>query len=100
MDYTASSGWENYHLHAFKLHGRRHATMWAGERHRDAAGREVMLADLQLRVRQRILYEMIPASRHNTDPGRPSDAIHRLTRGEEKALGRVAEAEIIVQSKR
>ncbi|NGO55441.1 plasmid pRiA4b ORF-3 family protein [Allomesorhizobium camelthorni] len=50
-------GWEDYHLHAFKLHGRRYGTMWTGERHRDAAGREVMLADLQLRLRQRILYE-------------------------------------------
>jgi hypothetical protein len=39
-------GWEDYHLHAFKLHGRRYRTMWTGERHRDAAGREVTLADL------------------------------------------------------
>lgn len=31
--------------------------MWTGERHRDAAGREVVLAELQLCVRQRILYE-------------------------------------------
>ncbi|WP_349008341.1 IS1096 element passenger TnpR family protein [Mesorhizobium yinganensis] len=31
--------------------------MWTGERHRDASGREIMLADHQLRVRQRILYE-------------------------------------------
>jgi hypothetical protein len=50
-------GWEDYHLHAFKLHGRRYGTTWTGERHRDAAGREVTLADLQLRVRQRIRYE-------------------------------------------
>lgn len=52
-----SFGWEDYHLHAFKLHGRRYGTMWTGERHHDATGREVTLADLRLRVRQRILYE-------------------------------------------
>ncbi len=45
-------GWEDYHLHAFKLHGRHDGTTWTGERHRDA-----VLADLQLRVRQRIRYE-------------------------------------------
>ena len=39
-------GWEDYHLHAFKLHGRRYGTMWTGERHRRADGREVALADL------------------------------------------------------
>jgi hypothetical protein len=50
-------GWEGYHLHAFKLHGRHYGTTWTGERHRDAAGREVTLADPQLRVRQRIQYE-------------------------------------------
>lgn len=50
-------GWEDYHLHAFKLHGRHYGTTWTGERHRDVAGREVALADLQLRVRQRIQYE-------------------------------------------
>lgn len=50
-------GWEDYHLHAFKLHGRHYATMWTGERHRDAAGHEIILSDLQLRMRQRILYE-------------------------------------------
>lgn len=48
--------WEGYHLHAFKLHGRHYGTTWTGERHRDAV-REVTLADLQLRVRQRIHYE-------------------------------------------
>ncbi|WP_095205285.1 plasmid pRiA4b ORF-3 family protein [Mesorhizobium carmichaelinearum] len=47
-------GWENYHLHALKLHGRHYGTTRTGERHSDAAGREVMHADLQLRVRQRI----------------------------------------------
>jgi hypothetical protein len=31
--------------------------MWTGERHRDKTGREITLADLRLRVRQRILYE-------------------------------------------
>ncbi|TYR36416.1 plasmid pRiA4b ORF-3 family protein [Mesorhizobium microcysteis] len=50
-------GWEDYHLHAFKLHGRRYGTTWTGERHRDATGKEIALVDLQLRVRQRILYE-------------------------------------------
>jgi len=50
-------GWEVYHLHAFKLHGRHYGTTWTGERHRDAAGREVTLAELQLRMRQRIHYE-------------------------------------------
>jgi hypothetical protein len=50
-------GWEDYHLHAFKLHGRHYGTTRTGERHRDANGREVTLADLQLRMRQRIRYE-------------------------------------------
>lgn len=50
-------GWEDYHLHAFKLHGRHYGTTRTGERHRDATGREVPLADLQLRMRQRIRYE-------------------------------------------
>ena len=31
--------------------------MWTGERHHHADGREVALADLGLRLRQRILYE-------------------------------------------
>ena len=50
-------GWEDYHLHAFKLHGRRYGTMWTGERHRHEDGREVALADLELRLRQKVLYE-------------------------------------------
>ena len=50
-------GWEDYHLHAFRLHGRRYGTMWTGERHHHADGREIALADLGLRMRQRILYE-------------------------------------------
>lgn len=50
-------GWEDYHLHAFNLHGRRDGIMWTGERHRDAEGREIRLTDLKLRRRQRILYE-------------------------------------------
>ena len=50
-------GWEDYHLHAFKLHGRRYDTMWTGERHRHADGREVALADLGFRLRQRIVYK-------------------------------------------
>jgi hypothetical protein len=49
-------GWEDYHLHAFKLHGRHYGTTRTGERHRDVAGKEVPLANLQLRVRQRICY--------------------------------------------
>ncbi len=44
-------GWEDYHLHAFKLHGRYYGTTHAGERHRDASGRQITLADLQLRLR-------------------------------------------------
>lgn len=50
-------GWENCHLHAFKLHGRRYGTMWTGERHYDGHGRELTLADLGLRLRQKVLYE-------------------------------------------
>jgi len=34
-------GWEDYHLYAFTLHGRRYATSWTGQRHRDAQGRQV-----------------------------------------------------------
>lgn len=26
-------GWEDYHLHAFKMHGRRYGTEWTGQRH-------------------------------------------------------------------
>ncbi|MEO5760392.1 MAG: plasmid pRiA4b ORF-3 family protein [Mesorhizobium sp.] len=50
-------GWEDYHLHAFKLHGRLYGTTRTGERHRDATGKEITLTELQLRVRQRIRYE-------------------------------------------
>ncbi|RVD70379.1 plasmid pRiA4b ORF-3 family protein [Mesorhizobium sp. M4A.F.Ca.ET.029.04.2.1] len=50
-------GWADYHLHAFKLHGRLYGTTRTGERHRDGVGKEVTLTDLQLRVRQRIRYE-------------------------------------------
>ncbi|RWA78924.1 MAG: hypothetical protein EOQ31_34665 [Mesorhizobium sp.] len=39
-------GWEDYHLHAFKLHGWHYGTTWTGERHRDAVGREVTLASI------------------------------------------------------
>lgn len=49
--------WQDYHLHAFKLHGRRYGTMWTGERHYHADGREIALTELGLRLRQRILYE-------------------------------------------
>lgn len=48
-----ASGREGYHLHAFKLRCRHHGMTWTGDRHRDAAGRDVTLAYLQLRVRQR-----------------------------------------------
>lgn len=50
-------GWEDYHLHAFGVHGRRYDTMMSGERHYHADGREIRLADLELRLRQRILYD-------------------------------------------
>lgn len=50
-------GWKDYHLHAFKLHGRHYGTTRTGERHRDRVGKEVTLTDLQQRVRQRIRYE-------------------------------------------
>ncbi|TYR36418.1 plasmid pRiA4b ORF-3 family protein [Mesorhizobium microcysteis] len=50
-------GWEDYHLHAFKLHGREYSSTRTGERHRSPSGDEVRLADLQLRLRQRIVYE-------------------------------------------
>ncbi len=50
-------GWEDYHLHAFKLHGRDYSTTRTGERHRDPSGKEVRLADLRLRLGQRIIYE-------------------------------------------
>ena len=49
-------GWEDYHLHAFHIHGRHYRTMWTGERHWEN-GHEIMLADLRFRLRQRILYE-------------------------------------------
>jgi hypothetical protein len=55
-------GWEDYHLHAFKLHGRRFGTEWTGQRHHvveddGTSLREVTLADLSLRLRQKIIYE-------------------------------------------
>jgi hypothetical protein len=53
-------GWEDYHLHAFKVHGRYYGTEWTGQRHHVEDGdelREVTLADLSLRLRQKILYE-------------------------------------------
>ena len=42
-------GWEGYHLHAFRLHGRLYNTMMSGEHHYHADGREIRLADLELR---------------------------------------------------
>jgi hypothetical protein len=55
-------GWEDYHLHAFKLHGRRLGTEWTGQRHHvveddGRSVREITLADLSLRQRQKIIYE-------------------------------------------
>ena len=55
-------GWEDYHLHAFKLHGRRFGTEWTGQRHHvveddGTSLREVTLADLSLWLRQKIIYE-------------------------------------------
>lgn len=48
-------GWEDYHLHAFRIHGRYFGIQWTGERHR-RKDREVMLSDLGLRNRQKFLY--------------------------------------------
>jgi hypothetical protein len=48
-------GWEDYHLHAFRIHGWRFAIQWTGERHR-REGREVLLSDLGLRNQQKLLY--------------------------------------------
>ena len=53
-------GWEDYHLHAFEAHGRYYRTEWTGQRHHVEDGdelRELTLADLSLRLRQKILYE-------------------------------------------
>ncbi len=54
-------GWEDYHLHAFKVHERRFGTQWSGERHHLVEDgrilRELILADLSLRLRQRMMYE-------------------------------------------
>lgn len=53
-------GWEDYHLHAFKVHGRYYGTEWTGQRHHVEDGgelREVTLADLRLRLRRKVVYE-------------------------------------------
>ena len=54
-------GWEDYHLHAFKVHGRQFGTQWTGQRHHLVEDgkvlRELTLADLSLRLRQRMMYE-------------------------------------------
>lgn len=54
-------GWEDYHLDAFRVHGRRFGTQWTGKRHHLVEDgkilRELTLADLSLRVRQRMMYE-------------------------------------------
>lgn len=53
-------GWEDYHLHAFRVHGRRYGTEWTGQRHYvdhgevDGEWRELTLADLSLRLRQKL----------------------------------------------
>ena len=56
-------GWEDYHLHAFRVHGRRYGTEWTGQRHyvdhgeENGERRELTLADLSLRLRQKLIYE-------------------------------------------
>lgn len=53
-------GWEDYHLHAFKVHGRYYGTEWTGQRHYVEDGgdlRELTLADLKLRLRRKMVYE-------------------------------------------
>lgn len=52
-------GWEDYHLHQFKLHGHGYAVRWSEQRHyhRGEPLREVRLADLGLRVRQMLSYD-------------------------------------------
>ena len=54
-------GWEDYHLHAFHVSGRRYGTEWTGQRHYrrgdDGDLHEVRLSDLPLRVRGKFVYE-------------------------------------------
>jgi Plasmid pRiA4b ORF-3-like protein len=51
-----SMGWEDCHLHAFRIHGRCFFPRWTGERHCRGDGREVLLSDLGLRIRQKLFY--------------------------------------------
>src|SRR3546814_5557220 len=64
-------GWEDYHLHAFKVHGRRFGTQRTGERHHLVEDgkilRELTLADLSLRVRQRMMYEYDRSEEHTSE---------------------------------
>jgi len=54
-------GSDDYHLHAFKVHGRRFGTQWTGDQHHlvedGKVSRELTFADLSLRLRQRMMYE-------------------------------------------
>ena len=50
-------GWEDFHLHQFKIHGRLFTTQWTGDWHWKALGQEWRLVDLGLRVRQKCSYE-------------------------------------------
>ena len=52
-------GWEDYHLHQFKIHGRVYAVQWSEQRHyhRGEPIREIRLTDLGLRVRQKLNYD-------------------------------------------
>ena len=45
-------GWEDYHLHQFKIHGRVYAVQWSEQRHyhRGEPIREIRLTDLGLRT--------------------------------------------------
>ena len=50
-------GWEDFHLHQFKIHGHLFTTQWTGDRHWKAPGQELRLVDLGLRVRQKFAYD-------------------------------------------
>lgn len=49
-------GWEDYHLHEFKVGPRLFTTQWTGQRHWREGKQEWILADLGLRVRQKFTY--------------------------------------------
>ncbi|MEO7254123.1 MAG: plasmid pRiA4b ORF-3 family protein [Casimicrobium sp.] len=52
-------GWEDCHLHQFKIHGCVYAVQWSEQRHYHHGEplREIRLADLGLRVRQKLSYD-------------------------------------------